>query len=88
MDEMQMLINIVVGIAGSLSVFVLTAVWSRLGKLESSDTLLTIEIHKMRELVAGEYIKRAEVTPQLEKIYDTLEIIRSELGKKMERREP
>lgn len=87
MGDAQILINIIVGIAGTLSVFVLTAVWSRLGKLENSDANLTIEIHKMRELVAGEYIKRAEVAPQLEKIYDTLEIIRTELGKKVERRE-
>lgn len=87
MDTTQMLINIIVGIAGTLSMFVMTAVWSRLGRLESSDNLLIIEIHKMRELVAGEYIKRAEVTPQLDKIYDTLEVIRIELGKKIERRD-
>lgn len=87
MDSMQMLINIVVGAAGVLSAFVLTAVWSRLGKLEESDANLAVEISKMHILVAGEYIKRVEISPQLEKIYDTLKDIRVELGNKAERRE-
>lgn len=86
MDSTQMTINIVVGVAGALSVFVLTAIWSRLGKLEKADTNLALEISKIHVLVAGEYIKRTEIAPQLDKIYDTLENIRIELGRKVERR--
>lgn len=87
MGETQIFINVLVGIAGTLSVFVLTAVWSRLGKLEASDNHLSVEIHKMRELVAGEYIKRIEISPQLDKMYEELKHIRVELGKKIERRD-
>lgn len=82
-----MVINVIVGIAGTLSIFVLTAVWSRLGKLEVSDANLAVEISKMHVLVAGEYIKRTEIAPQLDRIYDSLENIKAELGKKVERRE-
>ena len=82
----QIVFNIVVGIAGMLAMFVLSAVWSRLGALEKSDKDLSKEIAAMHILVAGEYIKRQEITPMLKEIYDELKTIRTEISNKVERR--
>ena len=82
----QTLFNIVVSVAGAMCMFVLMAVWNRLGKLEESDTKLAANIAAMHILVAGEYIKRAEISPQLQGIYDELKHIRSDLSMKVERR--
>lgn len=82
----QVVFNIVVGVAGALSMFILAAVWSRLGKLEESDEKLAGNIAAMHILVAGEYIKRSEISPQLENIYTELKNIRADLATKVERR--
>jgi len=82
----QSAINIIMAVAGFMCAFVLTAVWARLGKLEASDGDLAKEIAAIHILVAGEYIKRDEIAPQIKGIYDELRAINSELSKKLERR--
>lgn len=82
----QMLFNIVVAIAGAVSVFILYAVWSKLNELEKSDTELTKEISKIHVLVAGEYVKKTEIAPQLTEIFQELKGIRHDLSTKAERR--
>lgn len=86
MDTTQVIFNIVVGIAGTVCTFVLYAIWSKLSELEKSDKDLTHEISAMRVLIAGDYIKRSEIAPQLQDIFDELKGLRHELSKKIERR--
>jgi hypothetical protein len=86
MEANQLIFNIIFGVAGTLSVFVMTAIWSKLNALEKNDRELTTEISKLHILVSGEYVKKSEIAPQLSSIFEELRHINKELAHKIERR--
>ena len=75
----QIIFDIILGLAGTVSLFVLVAVWNRLGKLED-------EAKQLHILVAGEYIKRTEVSDSLEKIYNEIKGLRDVMASGVEKR--
>lgn len=75
----QLIFDIVLGVGGSITMFVLFAVWNRLGKLED-------EAKTLHVLVAGEYIKRSEVSENLDKIYEEIKGLREIMSIGIDRR--
>lgn len=80
-----MMFNLAMVAFGTLALFVLNSVWSRLGKLETSDNNLAQEISKLSILVAGEYAKRDEVEKLGEAIFAKLDRIESKLDGKADK---
>lgn len=81
----QIIFNIIYGIAGTLSVFILSAMWQKLSALEKNDHELTTEISKLHILVSGEYVKKTDLNPMLTAIFEELKDLNKELSKKVER---
>ena len=75
-----MLIFIILGIAGFLASFILGAVWFKIGKLETADTELLKQFNTLSLLVAGEYVKRSEIEPQLKEIATDIKELRKDLA--------
>jgi hypothetical protein len=75
----QLMFDIILGLAGTVSLFILVSVWNRLGKLED-------EAKQLHILVAGEYIKRTEVADSLEKIYQEIKGLRNVMSAGTEKR--
>jgi HAMP domain-containing protein len=82
----QLIVDIVLGVAGALCLFILTAVWNRLGKLETTDATISAKMAELHILVAGEYIKRSEVADSLEKIYQEIKGLRDVMSNGAEKR--
>ena len=82
----QMLFDIVLGFAGAVGLFILKAVWNKLGALENNDKSLTTTINDLKVLVSGEYMKKVEINPMLVAIFKELQDINKELSNKVERR--
>jgi hypothetical protein len=87
MDSVQIIFDIIIGIAGFLCGFILYAIWNRMGHLETKDEKLADEISKIHVLVAGDYVKRVELTPQLDSIFKELRMIRAEIGENLFKRD-
>ena len=57
----QDLYNIVLGVAGALGGFLLYAVWNAVKDLQEDDKKLQQNLSNLKEIVVGDYIKRAEM---------------------------
>lgn len=80
----QQLFNYVVGLCGLLAGWILKAIWGSVRDLQVADKELTDEVGKIKVLVAGLYVPRADfdraietltnlITSKLDKLNDKLE---------------
>jgi hypothetical protein len=83
--EGQMLFNIVVGVAGALAGFVLSAVWSGLKDLQKADKELVNKVAGIEVLVAGTYVKRDEFERMASALFAKLDKIDAKLDSKVSR---
>jgi hypothetical protein len=77
---MQILFNIIVGIAGALGSWILNAMWTAIKDLQKTDNCIVNEVSDIKVLIAGQYMTRPEMTmickemnEKLDKIYDKLD---------------
>jgi hypothetical protein len=85
--EGQMLFNIVVGAAGTLSGFVLSAIWSGLKDLQRADKELVDKVARIEVLVAGSYVKRDEFDRMAAALFTKLDKIDNKLDNKVSKDE-
>lgn len=83
----QVIFNLVLGFAGAACLFLLKLIWDKLNALEKNDKELTNSINKLEILVSGEYVKKTDINPLLQSIFDELKSINKELSHKLERRQ-
>jgi len=83
--DMQTAFNIVGAIAGFLMVWVLTGLKGSMEQLQEADMVLASKIQDMEVLVAGEYVKRAEVEKDLAAIFKVCQRIEDKLDKKVDK---
>jgi hypothetical protein len=77
---MQILFNIIVGIAAFFGGWILNTIWKSIQDLQQTDHKIAEEVADMRVLVAGQYMTRSEMNEmskaifeKLDKIYDKLD---------------
>ena len=78
--DMQILFNIMVGIAAFFGGWILNTIWKAIENLQQTDNAIANEVADIRVLVAGQYMTRAEMTAicgtifeKLDKIYDKID---------------
>ena len=81
MESLQLILDVLLGLVGFFGSFILLAVWRRLGYLESTDEHIKTEVTALRILVAGEYVKKSDIEPKLDGIWNELREIRKEVSK-------
>jgi len=82
--EFQTLFNIMVGIAGVLGGFILSAVWSGLKDLQASDTKLAEKVSNIEVVIAGTYVKRVELDGKVDALFRKLDHIEAKLDGKLD----
>jgi hypothetical protein len=85
--EAQVLFNIVVGIAGLLGGFVLTAVWNGLKELRDADSKLADKVGQMEVLVAGSYVTNSRFEELAKALFHKLDRIEEKVDNKADRAE-
>lgn len=85
--EAQVLFNIVVGVAGLLGGFVLTAVWNWLKELRDADSKLADKVGQMEVLVAGSYVTNSRFEELAKALFTKLDRIEDKMDSKVDRTE-
>lgn len=83
--EMQMLFNIVVGVAGALGGWWLKVMWDSLKDLQTADSKLIDRVSSIEVLVAGTYIKRTDFEKVADAIFKKLDRIDEKLSGKVDK---
>jgi len=76
MDLDQTIINWVLGVCGAALGFLLRSLWEAVKDLQKADIQLARDVSKIREVVAGEYIKRDEFTHMCNAVFKRLDSLR------------
>ena len=82
----QSIVNIVIGAIGSVFAFLLRSNWETTRQLQKKDEELMDRIAHMEVLVAGEYIKREDLTRLMDRIFTKLDKIEQSLHEKQDRK--
>lgn len=85
--EAQVLFNIVVGVAGLLGGFVLTAVWNGLKELRDADRTLAEKVGQIEVLVAGSYVTNSRFEELAKALFHKLDRIEGKMDNKADRAE-
>jgi uncharacterized membrane protein YeaQ/YmgE (transglycosylase-associated protein family) len=83
--EMQMLFNIVVGVAGALGGWWLKVMWDSLTELQKADRQLVDRVASIEVLVAGTYIKRTDFEKVADALFKKLDLIQDKLNEKVDK---
>ena len=83
--DFQNAFNIAVSLAGGLGLFLLTSFRAKIDSLAAKDEHMSCEIHAMHVLVAGEYVKRAELTEIVGTLSATLCRIEDKISNKADK---
>lgn len=78
--DVQIVFNIIVGIAAFFGGWILNTIWGAIKDLQKTDNTIATEVANMRVLVAGQYMTRIEMqvfckelNDKLDKIFDKLD---------------
>ena len=83
--ELQMMFNIVAGVAGLFGAFILTRLWAALDEIRKDHTALSRRHAETEVLVAGAYAKREDVERLAQAIFNKLDKIEGKLDKKADK---
>lgn len=83
----QILFNIVIGVAGLLGGFVLTAVWNGLKELRDADSKLAEKVGHIEVLVAGSYVTNGRFEELAKALFTKLDRIEDKMDNKVDRAE-
>jgi hypothetical protein len=83
--DFQVGFNVTVAIAGALCGWVLNSLNSSLKELRSADIDLTTKVQSIEVLVAGNYVKRADIDKLTDAIFAKLDRIEGKLDKKVDK---
>lgn len=83
--EHQDLINWILGLFGTIIGFMVKSVWGSVKELQNNDKDLIDRVHSIETLVAGEYVKKDEMTQHVIAMFKKLDRIESKLDSKMDK---
>lgn len=83
--EAQMLFNIVAGVAGLFGSFILKSQWDAIKEGQKERADLARQIASVEVLVAGDYVKRADVDRLGDAIFAKLDNIENKLDRKADK---
>lgn len=86
MDAIQIIVNVLLGIASAAIGWTLKVVWDSLSRLQKADQELAAKVASIEVLVAGNYVTRAEWRAELSGLHTKLDRVLEALNKKMDRR--
>ena len=86
MDAIQIIVNVLLGIASAGLGWVLKIVWDSLSRLQKADQELAAKVASIEVLVAGNYVTRAEWREELGGLHTKLDRVLEALNKKVDRR--
>ena len=81
----QNIFNIIVGIAGALSVWWMTTIWSTLKELQREDKATSDKVAAIEDLVAGKYMQRDEFDRTIDRLFHKLDKIEGMLNGKQDK---
>lgn len=83
--EMQIIFNIVAGVAGFFGAFLMKSLWDSIKELREAHDKLTRQHAEISVLVAGHYAKREDVNEMGREIFRKLDAIMEKLDKKADK---
>ena len=81
----QIIFNWVIGAFGVLGGTVLASIWNAVKDLQSMDRILAEKVAAIDVLVAGQYVKRDELTHLTKAMFDKLDRIEDKLDRKVDK---
>jgi len=81
----QTIINWIFAGFGALAGFILNNIWQAMRDLQQADRVLADKVGEIEILVAGEYVKRPELTEAMRDVFALLHRIEDKLDKKADR---
>ena len=85
--ETQTIINGLFGIIGALGGYLLNSMRQTIISLQAQDMALADKVQRIEVIVAGEYVKRAEMNEQFRAVNETLQRIEDKLDHKADKKE-
>lgn len=85
--DYQVLFNISVGIIGTIGGWFLHTFYGSIRELQKADFRLNEEIHKVSLIIAGDYVKKADLEKFEESMVQQLRILDEKIEKRIERME-
>lgn len=86
MDAIQIIVNVLLGIASAALGWAMKVIWDSLSRLQKADQELAAKVASIEVLVAGNYVTRAEWREELGGLHTKLDRVLEALNKKMDRR--
>lgn len=83
--ENQTIFNIVFGLSGFLGAYVLNSISTKLSDLQKADDALMDKVQRMEVLVAGEYVKHADLDKLIGTLFNKLDKIEAKLDSKADK---
>jgi hypothetical protein len=80
MDEKQFIFNIAIGISSTLLGWWMKVMWESLKELQKDDKELASKVSSIEILVAGNYVKREDLTDLRKEIKNNFDYISSSLN--------
>lgn len=81
----QTIVNWLLGGFGALIGFLLNAVWQAVKDLQTSDKALAEKVSYINVLIAGDYVKRDELTSISNALFNKLDRIEEKIDKKADK---
>jgi len=81
----QEFINVLIGVLGSITGFMLRQVWQAVKDLQRDDKLLSEKVASIEKLVAGDYMRRDEFNMTTTALFTKLDRIEDKLDKKQDK---
>lgn len=83
--ELQVLFNIVIGVASALCGWWLKVMWDSLRDLRTMDQALSEKVSRIEVLVAGEYVKKEDFERSIQRLFDKLDHIEMKIDRKADK---
>lgn len=83
--DSQTIFNAAIGLGGFLGAYVLTSITSKLNALQKADDALMEKVQRMEVLVAGEYVKHADLDKLMGTLFNKLDKIEMKLDSKADK---
>lgn len=75
LNLVQLLIDVVFGVAAFMGAFVVNAMWAAIKDLQKADTTLADKVSHIETLVAGDYVKRSDFDRHITQLYSRFDRI-------------
>lgn len=79
------MINWALSILSAIAGFLLKTLWNSVKELQESDQNIVSKIYEVDKLVAGEYVRRDELTSQMVAMFKKLDRIEDKLDHKVDK---